>query len=83
MLDAISHDDDPAGWKVLCVSAEKDVLILKDVERDNFDFYLSVSRGGEEFLLIELLRSAHHVMLDVAYEDCAEIMIKWLQGGLV
>ncbi|KAJ4292768.1 hypothetical protein N0V90_009431 [Kalmusia sp. IMI 367209] len=83
VLAAIKHDDTPFGRKILCISAERDVLIQSDVSRDNFDAYRSACQGEDEVLHIELLGSAHHIMLDIAHERCAEIITNWLQGESV
>jgi pimeloyl-ACP methyl ester carboxylesterase len=83
VLAAIGNDSPPIGRKVLCISAEKDVLISSEVSQKNYDAYRSVSQGEEDVLRAELPGSAHHVMLDVARERCADIIVKWVQGGSV
>ncbi|KAF2235507.1 alpha/beta-hydrolase [Viridothelium virens] len=73
----------PSGRKVLCVSAEKDALVSSEVSRQNFEAYRSICQGEEEVLQAELSASAHHVMLDVARERCATLIINWLEGRSV
>ncbi|KAJ7098782.1 Alpha/Beta hydrolase protein [Mycena belliarum] len=80
VLAAIGRDAPPTGRKVLCIAAEKDCLITADVSKRNFDAYQSVCEGEEEVLFVELPGSAHHLMLDIARDRCADTIVAWLQG---
>jgi pimeloyl-ACP methyl ester carboxylesterase len=80
VLSAIDHDSNPVGRKILCISAEHDVLILGETSRRNFDAYYAVGQGEDEVLSTELRGSAHHIMLDVSHELCAKVIIAWLGG---
>lgn len=80
VLSAIDRDSNPFGRKILCISAELDVLILGETSQKNFDAYHAVCQGEEEVLRKELLGSAHHLMLDVSRELCAEVIVAWLRG---
>lgn len=83
VLAAIGDADTPIGRKVLCISAERDVLIPSEVSRKNFDAYRTVCQGEEEVLYTEVSGSAHHIMLDIAHERCAKLIVRWLQGESV
>lgn len=80
VLSAIDGDSKPVGRKMLCISAELDVLILGETSQKNFDAYHAVCQGEEEVLRTEILGSAHHLMLDVSRELCAKGIVKWLRG---
>lgn len=80
VLSAIDSDINPIGRKILCISAEHDVLILGDTSQKNFDAYHAVCQGEEEVLRTELLGSGHHLMLDVSRELCAKVIVAWLRG---
>ncbi|KAL1599452.1 hypothetical protein SLS60_007255 [Paraconiothyrium brasiliense] len=80
VLATIHSDARPVGRKILSISGGKDALISKDLTRETFDAYRSASQGEEEIMHVSLAHSAHHVMLDVAYEVCAELIIKWIEG---
>ena len=80
VVAAIHSDARPLGRKILSISAGKDVLISKDLTRETFDAYRLASQGEEEIMRVSLPDSAHHIMLDVAHERCAELIIKWIEG---
>jgi pimeloyl-ACP methyl ester carboxylesterase len=79
VLDAIDGELRPRGRKMLCVSGERDVLIAKEASVETFDSYHAVCQGQEEVLRTELAGSAHHIMLDIAHERCADIVSRWIQ----
>jgi pimeloyl-ACP methyl ester carboxylesterase len=80
VVDAIHSDARPFGRKILSVLGGKDVLISKDLTQETFDAYRLASKGEEEVMRSTLADSAHHIMLDVSHERCAELIIKWIEG---
>lgn len=80
VLAAIGHDRPPMGRKVLCISAEKDVLVTKQVSLKNYDAYRAAGKAEEDVMRVQLPGSAHHIMLDIDHERCAEVIVDWLQG---
>jgi alpha-beta hydrolase superfamily lysophospholipase len=80
VLKGIDGETRPRGRKVLCISAEKDALISEEMLKEDFEAYRSLAKGEEEVLRVKLPRSGHHVMLDIAREQCAEVIVSWLQG---
>ncbi|KAF2656621.1 alpha/beta-hydrolase [Lophiostoma macrostomum CBS 122681] len=80
VLESIDGEIRPRGRKVLCVSAEKDALIPQELLKEDFDAYRRLAQGEEEVLQVQLSRSGHHVMLDVARERCVEVIVSWLRG---
>ncbi|KAF1961201.1 alpha/beta-hydrolase [Byssothecium circinans] len=80
VVAAIHTDVRPIGRKILCISGGKDVLISKDLTQETFDAYRLASQGEEEIMRVSLADSAHHIMLDVAHERCAELIINWIEG---
>jgi len=80
VVAAIHSDARPLGRKILSISGGKDVLISKDLTQETFDAYRLASQGEEEIMRVSLADSGHHIMLDVAHERCAEIIIKWIEG---
>lgn len=83
VLAAIGHDRPPIGRKVLCISAGKDVLIPSQVSLKNYDAYRAACKAEEDVMHAELPGSAHHIMLDIAHERCAETIVNWLQGKTI
>jgi hypothetical protein len=79
VLTAIQGDIRPRGRKILCISAEHDALIAKEATDETFDAYHAVCQGEEEIMRTELAGSAHHIMLDIAHERCADLIIRWIQ----
>jgi pimeloyl-ACP methyl ester carboxylesterase len=80
VVAAIHSDVRPMGRKILCISGGKDVLISKDLTQETFDAYRLATQGEEETMRVSLTDSAHHIMLDVAHERCAELIINWIEG---
>jgi hypothetical protein len=80
VVDAIHSDARPFGRKILSVSGGKDVLISRDLTQETLDAYCLASKGEEEVMRSTLFDSAHHIMLDVSHERCAELIIKWIEG---
>ncbi|KAF1974631.1 alpha/beta-hydrolase [Bimuria novae-zelandiae CBS 107.79] len=80
VVAAIHSDARSLGRKILCISGGKDVLISKDLTQETFDAYRLASQGEEEIMRVSLADSAHHIMLDVAHERCAELIISWIEG---
>jgi pimeloyl-ACP methyl ester carboxylesterase len=80
VLGSIDGEARPQERKLLVVSGERDVLISKDATAQALDAYYTVYRGQEEILHTELAGSAHHLMLDIAYEQCADVILRWMQG---
>jgi pimeloyl-ACP methyl ester carboxylesterase len=80
VVAAIHSDARPFGRKILSVLGGKDVLISKDLTQETFDAYRLASKGEEEVMRSTLADSAHHIMLDISHERCAELIIKWIEG---
>jgi pimeloyl-ACP methyl ester carboxylesterase len=80
VVDAIHSDARPFGRKILSVSGGKYVLISRDLTQATFDAYCLASKSEEEVMRSTLFDSAHHIMLDVSHERCAELIIKWIEG---
>jgi pimeloyl-ACP methyl ester carboxylesterase len=83
VLAAIDQNGLPLGRKVLCISAEKDILITSEVSQKNFDAYHLACDREEEVLRVQLPGSSHHLALDIRHERCAEIIVTWLEGGSI
>lgn len=79
ILDAIDGNIRPHGRKVLCISAEHDALVGKEAIDGTFDAYHAACQGEQEILRMELAGSAHHIMLDIAHQRCAEVIIRWIE----
>ncbi|CAI6238679.1 unnamed protein product [Periconia digitata] len=80
VLAAIHSNARPVGRKILSILGEKDALISQDLTRQTFDGYRLVSQGEQEVMRLSLADSAHHIMLDVAHERCAQSIIDWIDG---
>ncbi|KAF2741664.1 alpha/beta-hydrolase [Sporormia fimetaria CBS 119925] len=78
VFNAIDSDARPRGRKVFLISANGDVLITEDVIRETYEAYHAVCQGEEEIAQLEL-KSGHHIMLDVAHQQCASSIIRWIE----
>jgi pimeloyl-ACP methyl ester carboxylesterase len=80
VVATIHSDARPFGRKILSISGGKDVLISEALTQETLDAYRLASKGEEEIMRISLADSAHHIMLDVSHERCAELIMEWIEG---
>ena len=66
------------GRKVLCIAGERDALVKKEMVDGNVKAYMAADNSGEAIQEAVVSRSGHHLMLDVARDECAKVIIKWL-----
>lgn len=83
VLATIQSNVRPFGRKILSVSGGKDVLISHNLTRETYDAYRLASQGEQEIMHVSLANSAHHIMLDVAHDQCADLIMGWIDGRFI
>ncbi|OCL13836.1 alpha/beta-hydrolase [Glonium stellatum] len=68
------------GRKVLCISGERDLLVTTKIVRANADAYRAADNGENVITEAPISTSGHHLMLDIARDECASVIINWLKG---
>jgi pimeloyl-ACP methyl ester carboxylesterase len=63
--------------KVLCIGGDNDALIKTEMVEANAKNYQAADPEEEAVRYEVVSRTGHLVMLDVAYEECAEVIMKW------
>jgi len=76
--------------KVLLVSGSKDRLVTPSAVEENAKAYqaaveespgnLETGDNSGTITIISILGSAHHLMMDIAWQDCALRIVNWIEG---
>lgn len=72
--------------KVLLISASEDRLVTPDAVEENTRAYEAALEGASAVDVDEVVKSvsipgsAHHLMMDLAWEDCAGRIVAWIEG---
>ena len=59
------------------------MLITTEMVSVNADAYRAADNGESVITEVVIGISGHHLMLDVAREECAEMIMNWLKGLVV
>ncbi|KAH8681921.1 Alpha/Beta hydrolase protein [Xylariales sp. PMI_506] len=71
--------------KVLCVAGSRDGLVKPKMVADNVEAYrTAVVEGGgktedETIRHVLIQESAHHLMMDLSWEKCAQVIVDWME----
>jgi pimeloyl-ACP methyl ester carboxylesterase len=63
--------------KVLLVAGEKDLLVKPEMVKENADAYRSIDPEAVEEKVVT--GSAHHIMWDLHWAQCADFILEWLE----
>lgn len=72
--------------KVLLISGVEDRLVTPGAVEENTKAYEAVLKGASAVDVDEVVKSvsipgsAHHLMMDLAWEDCASCIVTWIEG---
>lgn len=71
--------------KILCVAAEHDLLIKPEMVAENAEAYrAAVSGEGDAadatVMHTTIPNSAHNMMMDLGWQECAEKLVDWIEG---
>jgi pimeloyl-ACP methyl ester carboxylesterase len=85
VLDALTGVGDPGqGRRVLCIAGSEDKLVPPSMVLSNASMYEQAAAQanlGEEACMASIIDgSAHHLMMDAYWENCAQTICSWLQG---
>ncbi|KAM0242844.1 hypothetical protein ACHAP5_007178 [Fusarium lateritium] len=75
-----------ATRKILLVSGVEDRLVMPAAVEDNRKAYEAALEGAsaveddEVVKSVSIPGSAHHLMMDLAWEDCASRIVAWIEG---
>ena len=70
-------------WEKGSISGKRDLLITTEMVSVNADAYRAADNGESVITEVVIGISGHHLMLDVAREECAEMIMNWLKGLVV
>ncbi|ETS73980.1 hypothetical protein PFICI_13846 [Pestalotiopsis fici W106-1] len=70
--------------KVLCVAGVEDKLVPPAMVLRNSGLYAAAAThlelDKEACMVVTVNDCAHHLMMDLGWEHCAQVMLKWLEG---
>lgn len=73
--------------RVLCVAGAEDKLVPPVMVQRNAGIYAHAAAnmhlGDEACMMVTVNDCAHHLMMDVGWESCAQVMLRWLRGDQI